>query len=185
MTKKLCECGCGQPTPICQYTNRNYGYVKGEPLRFIPGHQGRLTRWDDARRANFRRKMAGHPVSEETRRRISEAHKAAGTKPSAEAIAKSNDRRGRRDKSPSWKGGTSLVNGYRCTYDPTHPRAHPNGYVYEHILIAEQKLGRPLLPKEVVHHLDGDKANNSPENLIVLDSQSEHITLHRQRGDIP
>lgn len=45
-------------------------------------------------------------------------------------------------------------------------------------VIAEQMLGRALLPGEVVHHRDGDKLNNSSENLDVLQSQSEHATLH-------
>lgn len=35
---KLCECGCGQPTPICKYTDKKYGNVKGQPLKFIKGH---------------------------------------------------------------------------------------------------------------------------------------------------
>lgn len=36
---KLCECGCGQPAPIASKTNRAKGYVKGEPMRFVNGHQ--------------------------------------------------------------------------------------------------------------------------------------------------
>lgn len=35
---KLCECGCGGVAPISPYTNRRLGYVKGEPRRFISGH---------------------------------------------------------------------------------------------------------------------------------------------------
>ncbi len=35
---KLCECGCGQPTPISLYTDKRYGAVKGQPLHFIHGH---------------------------------------------------------------------------------------------------------------------------------------------------
>ena len=33
---------------------------------------------------------------------------------------------------------------YKYVYMPSHPRAMSNGCIYEHILIAEQKLGRPL-----------------------------------------
>lgn len=35
---KLCECGCGLPTPIAKMTNNTYGWVKGRPKRFIQGH---------------------------------------------------------------------------------------------------------------------------------------------------
>jgi hypothetical protein len=41
MSPKLCECGCGEPAPIARFTNKNEGLVKGQPLRFVHGHQGR------------------------------------------------------------------------------------------------------------------------------------------------
>lgn len=36
--RKLCECGCAQPTAMASITNRKRGWVKGEPLRFLHGH---------------------------------------------------------------------------------------------------------------------------------------------------
>ena len=55
-------------------------------------------------------------------------------------------------------------------------------YFGEHLhrVIAAEKLGRPLIKGEVVHHIDGDILNNHPDNLEVLASQSEHINLHRE-----
>ena len=50
--------------------------------------------------------------------------------------------------------------------------------VYEHRLIARETIGRNLKEDEVVHHLDGNKSNNSPDNLLVL-SNSQHSKLHQ------
>ena len=41
---KLCECGCGQPAPIAKWNNERRGHVKGQPIRFIPGHHNRVSR---------------------------------------------------------------------------------------------------------------------------------------------
>lgn len=38
MDVKLCECGCGLPTSIATYTNKKFGHVKGQPVRFRRGH---------------------------------------------------------------------------------------------------------------------------------------------------
>ena len=40
---KLCECGCGEPAPLATQTNRAYGHVEGEAVRFIVGHNLRRT----------------------------------------------------------------------------------------------------------------------------------------------
>lgn len=73
------------------------------------------------------------------------------------------------------------INGYRALHLPEHPQALKNpkmyGWVYEHRVVAEDMLGRPLYDDEEVHHLDEDKLNNHPENLLVLPS-SQHMKLH-------
>ena len=50
--------------------------------------------------------------------------------------------------------------------------------IHEHRIIAERKLGRKLQQGEVVHHIDGNKRNNRPENLQVFSSQAEHAKWH-------
>jgi hypothetical protein len=44
---KLCECGCGQPSPIARITINKFGYKKGESLRFIHNHHGRGKHWSE------------------------------------------------------------------------------------------------------------------------------------------
>lgn len=46
-----------------------------------------------------------------------------------------------------------------------HLNASAHGVIYEHVLVMSQKIGRPLEPGENVHHLNGQRDDNRPENL--------------------
>jgi len=76
---------------------------------------------------------------------------------------------------PTYKGGKYKdKDGYvLVTGMWDHPRAQRRGHVYEHILVAEKKIGRSVLPHEEVHHKNKLTDDNSPNNLEVL-SKSEH-----------
>ena len=86
----------------------------------------------------------------------------------------------KREKHPAWKGGRiTTPHGYVRLYLPDHPRVNSSGYVYEHIVVVEHKLRRVLLPGEVVHHIDGDRGNNHPDNLVVFPNNAAHLRFHR------
>jgi hypothetical protein len=70
------------------------------------------------------------------------------------------------DSNSNWRGGrTRHKRGYILLWAPDHPRTGNGSYVFEHVLVMEKMLGRYLLPGENVHHLNGVKDDNRPENL--------------------
>ena len=71
------------------------------------------------------------------------------------------------DANGNWKGGrTRHKAGYVMVRAPGHPRAgRRSPYVFEHILVAEEILGRHLVDGESVHHRNGVRDDNRPENL--------------------
>ena len=70
----------------------------------------------------------------------------------------------------SWKGGRSIgSSGYMLVrIQPNHKyfcMAQKNRYVGEHRLVMAERLGRPLASSETVHHINGLKTDNRPDNL--------------------
>jgi len=75
----------------------------------------------------------------------------------------------RREKHWHWKDGrTRNKDGYVILHMPEHPEADVNGYVLEHRLVMEKILGRRLKPWDKVHHVNGIKWDNRPENLQAV-----------------
>lgn len=131
----LCQCGCGKPTRIAPVNDRSKGWIKGQPLRFLKGHN-----------------VATY-----------------GAEQTAAAI-------GRKSLSSHGYVRVLTARGVRR---------------YEHVLVAEKALGRPLKNlgrgnpnTEVVHHIDGDKQNNAPTNLLICTHQY-HTELHHRLEQSP
>lgn len=66
--------------------------------------------------------------------------------------------------------------GYVMVYQPDHPNKSFSGWQYEHRLVVENVIGRYLRTDEAVHHINGVKHDNRPENLEVL-SPAEHSKI--------
>jgi len=75
------------------------------------------------------------------------------------------------------EGHVGRINGYTVIYTGIKTKSETDGYYYEHDSVAEKSLGRKLRDDEVVHHLDLDRANNHPGNLLVL-TKGAHSRLH-------
>ena len=73
-----------------------------------------------------------------------------------------------REKNPNWKSGTTRrKDGYILEYVDGRQR-------FQHRLVMERHLGRPLKDDEVVHHINGDKSDNRIENLELFANNGEH-----------
>lgn len=74
--------------------------------------------------------------------------------------------------------------GYVVVHKDGHHRADKNGFVYEHVLVAEEKIGRDLNPEEVVHHTNHIRNDNRPENIMVFATKADHSRFHRIKEKI-
>lgn len=89
---------------------------------------------------------------------------------------------------PAWRGGRTRHGGYVyvhiytdhplfCMAAERHgPSGKNGGWVAEHRLVMAQHLGRPLEKWEIVHHKNGVKDDNRPENLELYPKQASHVT---------
>jgi hypothetical protein len=74
----------------------------------------------------------------------------------------------------AWKGGiTKTSTGYLESYMPKHHMANSRGRVKVHVLEWEKVHNRKLRKGEVIHHLNGIKTDNRPENLSAMKTK-EH-----------
>ena len=74
-------------------------------------------------------------------------------------------------------------NGYISVYDLK--RDGKRQLHLEHRVVMEALLGRKLTRREYVHHINGNPADNRPENLMVM-TPAEHTKFHAdmRKGDL-
>jgi len=94
----------------------------------------------------------------------------------------------RGDKHPSWKGGRWMTKGGYVSIARSvlseeqlaivAPMLNKAGQILEHRLVVAMDLGRPLTRREKVHHINGNKVDNRPENLQVF-PEGGHSRKHR------
>jgi HNH endonuclease len=77
-------------------------------------------------------------------------------------------------------GDKHMSGGYVCIKTAGHPRPERDGWIAEHVLVVERILGRYLDSNHPIHHVNGIKTDNRPENLVVCEDPSYHILLHKR-----
>lgn len=89
---------------------------------------------------------------------------------------------GKRIDQSQRKIGNTYLNhhGYLEIYlgEDSKKYGRKDGYVLLHRKIAQDKIDRKLKSSEIIHHIDGDKLNNNPENLLICSGFSEHRDIH-------
>lgn len=123
-----------------------------------------------------RRARVGIKLSTETRVKMKAAQKEIHERPEWRE-------RQRAAQKKRWEGHVRFFRGYRYVFvpedDPMRCMATKSrkGYVPEHRLVIARHLGRPLDPREHVHHINFDRGDNRIENLELM-TPSTHMALH-------
>jgi hypothetical protein len=173
----ICACGCGQEVPW----KKSHSW---RPPKYIPRHQHQDPNW----RKEHGERVTIKPPSDFNPTGFCECGCGQKTPIAKQTELRRGHYRGypiryipghnRRGKAKSNRKGFKIdCKGYKLIYDPDHHLANKSGYVVEHRLIWEEANGRRLNSNEDVHHINGKRSDNSPENLIAL-TLTDHRKIH-------
>src|SRR5580704_6591252 len=161
----LCMCGCGEAAPIANRTCRGRGRIKGEPMRFVRGHNGRKpVTGADPNPLGLCQCGCGEPTVLNATSDASRGYQAGHHR---RYVRGHNERQTARQAVLS--------------FEPTKSRWYVyqrNGQRYAwYRVVAWNMLGRELRADETVHHVNLDSTDDRPGNLRVM-SSAEHTRLH-------
>jgi len=126
-------------------------------------HKGKRHRVSKETKIKISKNRRGYKHSEEAKKRMSKAQRI---------------RYGLNRKEKTVKGK------YVGNYCPEHPRADSCGRVLEHILVWERYHNRSLPTNFIIHHINGIRIDNRPENLLAMGKSKHHTNIEPYRKRI-